>query len=48
MPRKELEYVGGCLRDLRKFPEDVQDVVVFALLEAQDGRKHLDAKPMTG
>jgi phage-related protein len=48
MPRKELEYVGGSQRDLSKFPEAVQEVVVFALLEAQDGSKHQDAKPLTG
>ena len=48
MPERRLEYVGRSLRDLREFPEDVQDIVVFALLEAQEGRKHLDAKPLTG
>ena len=48
MPRKDLEYVGGCKRDLSKFPEDVQEIVAFALLEAMDGHKHHDAKPLTG
>ena len=48
MPRRDLEYVGRSLRDLSKFPEDVQDLVTFALLEAQDVSKHQDAKPLTG
>lgn len=45
---RDLEYVSRSQRDPSEFPEDVQDVVVFALLEAQEGRKHPDAKPMTG
>jgi phage-related protein len=47
MPR-DLEYVGRSLRDLGDFPEDVQEVVVFALLEAQAGGKHPDAEPLKG
>jgi phage-related protein len=47
MPRG-LEYVGRSLRDLRDFPEDVQEIVVFALLEAQSGGKHPDAEPLKG
>ena len=48
MPQRQLEYVGRSLNDLRKFPDVVQEVVVFALLEAQEGRKHVDAKPLAG
>lgn len=48
MARRDLEYVGRSRRDLSDFPEDVQDLVVFALLEAQEGRKHPDAKPLQG
>lgn len=48
MPQHELEFVGRRLRDLTDFPEDVQDIVVFALLEAQEGHKHPDAKPLSG
>jgi phage-related protein len=47
MPR-ELEYVGRSLRDLSDFPEDVQEIVVFALLEAQAGGKHPDVEPLKG
>jgi phage-related protein len=47
MPR-DLEYVGRSQRDLSDFPEDVQEIVVFALLEAQAGGKHPDAEPLKG
>jgi phage-related protein len=47
MPR-DLEYVGRSLRDLGDFPEDAQEIVVFALLEAQAGGKHPDAEPLKG
>jgi phage-related protein len=48
MAQRELVYVGRSERDLRAFPEDVQDIVVLALLEAMDGYKHPDAKPLKG
>jgi phage-related protein len=48
MSRRDLEYVGGCRRDLSKFPEDVQEQAAFALLEAQVGGKHPDAEPLKG
>jgi phage-related protein len=48
MPQRDLEYVGRSSRDLRAFPEEVQEVVVFALLEAQAGGRHPDAEPLRG
>src|SRR5687768_672323 len=48
MSQRELEYMGRAQRDLEKFPEDVQDVVAFALLEAMTGHKHQDAEPLKG
>jgi phage-related protein len=33
---------------LRAFPKGVRIVMAYALLEAQDGRKHPDAKPLRG
>lgn len=48
MSRRELEYVGRCIRELREFPEVVQEQAVFALLEAQVGGKHPDAEPLKG
>ncbi len=41
---KELVWVGSSLDDLKCFPEDVKDLVGFALHYAQDGDKHPDAK----
>jgi phage-related protein len=43
-----LEWISSSLSDLRKFPEEVQKVVGFALYLAQLGKKHQDAKPLKG
>jgi phage-related protein len=40
--------MGSSLKDLRGFPEDVKDVMGFALRAAQSGGKHADAKPLKG
>ena len=48
MGQKPLIWVGASLKDLRAFPDDVKDVMGFALSEAQNGRKHRDAKPLKG
>lgn len=45
---KPLVWIGSTLKDLRAFPEDVKDVIGFALNEAQAGGKHPDAKPLKG
>lgn len=45
---KPLFWVGSSLDDLREFPEDVRRVMGFALRRAQDGGKHISAKPMKG
>jgi phage-related protein len=45
---KELIWVGSSLKDLREFPEDVRQVMGFALYLAQVGEKHSDAKPLKG
>jgi phage-related protein len=41
-------WVGSSLEDLRQFPEEVQDLVGYALYLAQTGGKHPDAKPLAG
>lgn len=46
--RKPLFWVGSSKRDLKEFPEEVKDVMGHALDIAQWGRKHQDAKPLTG
>jgi len=45
---KPLFWVGRSLDDLRDFPEEVREIIGFALWEAQNGRKHIDAKPLKG
>ncbi|MBA3576340.1 MAG: type II toxin-antitoxin system RelE/ParE family toxin [Sphingomonas sp.] len=45
---KPLVWIGSSLEDLRAFPEEVKDVMGFALREAQAGGKHPDAKPLKG
>ncbi len=45
---KPLVWIGSTLKDLRAFPEEVKDVMGFALSEAQAGGKHPDAKPLKG
>jgi phage-related protein len=44
--RRPLIPVASALADLRKFPATVQDVMGQALLDAQYGDKHPDAKPL--
>jgi phage-related protein len=45
---KPLKSIASALDDLKEFPEDVQDVMGYALDLAQHGQKHPDAKPMKG
>src|SRR6266566_2348619 len=45
---KRLFWVTASLKELRKFPPDVRRVMGFALWQAQQGGKHVDAKPLKG
>ena len=45
---KELIWMGDSKDNLRTFPEDVKDVVGFALRQAQQGGKHPSTKPLKG
>jgi len=45
---RELVWIGSSLKDLREFPEDVRQVIGFALYTAQSGGKHIAAKPLQG
>lgn len=47
-PPKPLFWVGSSRKDLKSFPPDAQDVIGRALLDAQFGGKHPDAKPLQG
>ena len=48
MREKQLVWVGSSKDDLIAFPEDVKDVMGFALHLAQQGGKHPSAKPLKG
>ena len=41
-------WVGSSLAEVRNFPEEVRDEVGFALYQAQQGGKHVSAKPLKG
>jgi phage-related protein len=45
---KPVEWISSCLDDLRKFPENVQQSIGYALYLAQSGEKYPDAKPLKG
>ena len=45
---RALLWVGSSLEDMKEFPEDVQDVIGYALHVAQTGGKHPSAKPLAG
>ena len=45
---KPLRWIASALNDLKNFPEDVQDVMGYALDLAQHGQKHPNTKPLRG
>jgi phage-related protein len=47
-PIKSVLWVGSSYKDFRSFPDLVQDVMGFALYQAQIGRMHGSAKPLKG
>ncbi len=47
-PLKPLVWIGSSKKDLKSFPDEVQDVMGYALYLAQAGGKHQDAKPLKG
>ncbi|MCE9555170.1 MAG: type II toxin-antitoxin system RelE/ParE family toxin [Planctomycetes bacterium] len=47
-PLKPIFWIGSSLDDLREFPDDVKSVMGYALYQAQQGEKHVDAKPLKG
>ena len=46
--RKPIEWIGSSKDDLCDFPKDVRYDLGHALQEAQDGGKHVNAKPLKG
>jgi len=45
---KQLVWIASSKKDLCVFPENVRQVMGFALYLAQRGEKHPDAKPLKG
>ncbi|SKB13897.1 conserved hypothetical protein [Planktothrix sp. PCC 11201] len=45
---KPVQWIGSSKDDLREFPEEVRDVIGYALYLAQMGSKHESAKPLKG
>jgi phage-related protein len=45
---KPVEWIGSSLNDLKDFPNEVQQVVGYALYIAQCGDKYPSAKPLKG
>lgn len=45
---KTIVWVGSSQKDLKEFPEDVHDIMGYALYLAQTGGKHQSAKPLKG
>jgi phage-related protein len=48
LEQRRLIFVGSSKKDLQAFPDDVREVVTYALFLAQSGMKHPDAKPLSG
>lgn len=48
MERKRLRWVGSSIKDYKAFPDEVQDVMGYALDVVQCGKKPLKAKPFKG
>ena len=45
---KSVYWVGSSKKDLKAMSEEVQDIFGYALQLAQEGKKHCDAKPLSG
>ena len=45
---KPVVWIGSSRKDLREFPDMVQDHMGYALYVAQQGGRHRDTKPLTG
>lgn len=47
-PGRALYWIGSSLDDLRKFPDEVRQMMGFALWRARRGEKSPSAKPLRG
>ena len=48
VPKKRVEWIASSKKDLEAFPDPVQHDIGYALMIAQFGGKHKDAKPWKG
>lgn len=50
MPRElsPLGWIASSRKDLKSFPDEVRQSIGVALYRAQQGKKHIDAKPLRG
>lgn len=46
--KRQIFWVGSSLKDLTKMPLEVQDTFNFGLVQAANGLKHVNAKPLKG
>ena len=47
-PNKPVLWIASSYKDFRSFPDAVQDLMGYALYQAQIGEKHEAAKPLKG
>jgi phage-related protein len=45
---RPVRWIGSSRKDLKEFPEEVQDMVGYALFAVQDGKKPRESKPLHG
>jgi phage-related protein len=45
---KSIVWIGSSLRDLRSFPDEVKEIIGYALYQAQLGGKARSAKSLAG
>lgn len=45
---KDVHFIAGCRKDIKKLPEEVQHEIGFALYLAQRGEKAVNAVPLLG
>lgn len=45
---KPLTWIGTSKKDLQKFPDDVKQMMGYAIYLAQKGEKHQDTRPLKG
>jgi phage-related protein len=47
-PIKRIIWIGSSLRNVKSFPDEVKDVIGYALYQSQIGLKAVSVKPLSG